>query len=1380
MAFTSDLNGNAESIRSESPHLMTRISGKSTTNIDIINIRHDAVEINLKGELLSLLMPERGPKRMPTLLLYDELGLQLFEKVTYLPEYYLTNAEIDVLERSADSIARAVPPNSMVVELGSGNLRKVSILLQALDAAGKDIDYYALDLSLKELSRTLQQVPKFSHVKCHGLHGTYDDGLEWLKLPENKSRPKFVMSMGSSNFDRHDAAQFLRAFSEVLQPSDYMLIGLDGVHDPARVYHAYNDQKGVTHQFILNGLLHANAILGEQAFKLEDWSVIGEYVYDVEGGRHQAFYSPIHDISYNGIHFAAGERVQVERSLKYSPEAALELWEASGLREADRWSASSQQYNLHLLSKPKMVFDTDPSVYAATTVPTLKDWDGLWSVWDLVTRGMIPDEELMNKPIKLRNACIFYLGHIPTFLDIQLTKVTDLPPCEPTYYPTIFERGIDPDVDNPEHCHDHSPIPEEWPPLEEILRYQDQVRAKVQELYQSKEFSRKLGRALWVGFEHEAHHLETLLYMLLQSDKTLPPTAIIPDFKHEAKVAEAIRVPNEWFQIPEQEITVGLNDPDDNSGPDNHFGWDNEKPPQTIVVPSFYAQGRPVTNEDYAHYLEQTHNSKLPASWSQEAMTNGHTNGHTNGSNSLSEAYLNGKSVRTVYGLVPLKYALDWPVFASYDELTGCAEWMGGRIPTVEEARSIYSHVDGLKLKEAEQHLGKTIPAVNGHLVNDGVEESPPARPLNNGEGSHKLFTSLEGANVGFKNWHPVAVTGNGNKLAGHADMGGVWEWTSSQFARYEGFEPMNLYPAYSADFFDGKHNIILGGSWATHPRVAGRKTFVNWYQRNYPYTWAGARLVRDLPFCIVYYSLYLEPSSPLPRMNWATITPENRLYKGKDLFRSGFDIRIPDARAKTSCIGKHVEPCYRFHQQLHFLGKSHECFGSDELHHSRHKDILKIIREINAIDEAKAPALLTVKRHNGESGSESRFDGSCGNATDTGSEYVEERLSSKMTKRQRKVAKKTGIGIASKRPRTEVELFRQEDLNFVSEALHLRVHESKGAWAGTYGYGNRSHDLEDHENATILENDEENETPETPDSGMKVIKFLTPKELRSARKTRTLTPARQSKLTIHSKRNTTNRAAKANLVDTIDPQIFFRLGVEVVHPVANSKARKDLVEKLVVAIKNDLDIIAREEEETVIREEGFWRWAGRNAYHAIKRVREDYDWATGQRKDSLRQEITPVIEDEVYDRETNLPIPELEIKPSWVSKKNKKDKATPKAVGVNKLPSPKKIQVPILSKFIERFDDDDEAPELEDDEESEYEEEETECEREEPEEEVPIEQCTRVIFGPLDRLSLDTNWPEGKSWRWETTWILKGYDIMRYDTTLYNTMFEVMSAAKL
>ena len=89
-------------------------------------------------------------------------------------------------------------------------------------------------------------------------------------------------------------------------------------------------------------------------------------------------------------------------------------------------------------------------------------------------------------------------------------------------------------------------------------------------------------------------------------------------------------------------------------------------------------------------------------------------NGHQNGTNGTSPKVTDAKYVRTVYGAIPLQFALDWPVMASYDELAGCAQWMGGRIPTLEEARSIYSYVDSLRAPEIEKALGNTIPAVNG------------------------------------------------------------------------------------------------------------------------------------------------------------------------------------------------------------------------------------------------------------------------------------------------------------------------------------------------------------------------------------------------------------------------------------------------------------------------------------------------------------------------------------------------------------------------------------------------------------------------------------------------------------------------------------------
>lgn len=98
-------------------------------------------------------------------------------------------------------------------------------------------------------------------------------------------------------------------------------------------------------RFILNGLLQANVVLGEDIFKVEDWKVIGEYVYDAEGGRHQAFYAPVRDIEVLGVKIRAGERVQVEQSLKYSSEEAQRLWSTSGLEEISKWSASRDSYS---------------------------------------------------------------------------------------------------------------------------------------------------------------------------------------------------------------------------------------------------------------------------------------------------------------------------------------------------------------------------------------------------------------------------------------------------------------------------------------------------------------------------------------------------------------------------------------------------------------------------------------------------------------------------------------------------------------------------------------------------------------------------------------------------------------------------------------------------------------------------------------------------------------------------------------------------------------------------------------------------------------------------------------------------------------------------
>ncbi|OJD13872.1 hypothetical protein AJ78_05719 [Emergomyces pasteurianus Ep9510] len=850
------------------------------SSVPIKNIHVNNLRDSLANDIYSGLKPaEAGPKSLPTLLLYSTEGLRRFEDITYVDEYYLTNAEIEALASHAAKIVQQVPENTQLLELGSGNLRKIEILLNEFEKRGKHVDYFALDLSLEELHRTFAAIPSkgYKYVRCCGLHGTYDDALVWLTKPENRRNPTCILSMGSSigNFTRPEAARFLNQFSRILGPSDSMLIGIDSCQDPEKVYKAYNDSQGVTKDFYMIGLSHGNSILGFDAFKKEDWDVTG--FYDKQAGCHRAYYVPNKDVTFDGVVLKKGEKILFETAYKYGPKDCQDLFQHGGVKPIAQFGNSSGEYYIHLLSSCTLEIPTQAAQYAADVVPSVTDFENLWKAWDMVTISMVPRDELLSKPIRLRNALVFYLGHTPTFLDIHLARATDGISTEPKHYWSMFERGIDPDVDNPELCHDHSDIPSEWPPIGEILAYRDAVRSRARTLMQQGSLSRPLSEALWIGFEHEAMHLETFLYMLLQSDKTLPPPGVLrPDFESLAHQSAKQSRSNSWFIIPEQEVSIGLDDLDNNIVPKQSFGWDNEKPKRIARVPAFSAQARPITNGEYAKYLEDNHVNTIPAAWIDltqkfgDVMWNGYgarngysTNGKIPTVTSASKKFLEKFAVRSVFGPVPLKWALNWPVMASYNELQGYAESVNCRIPTFEEVRSIYQYSAVLKASRSNgkpswtnghnhvcngtaKAFSKSVePAEDTH----GNPRAPDHQPVQSPSANPTpVYIDLDdNCNVGFKHWHPTPVTQNGNKLSGQGELGGVWEWTSTPLHAHEGFKAMDLYPGYSADFFDGKHNIVLGGSWATHPRIAGRTTFVNWYQRKYTYVWAGARLVRDI-----------------------------------------------------------------------------------------------------------------------------------------------------------------------------------------------------------------------------------------------------------------------------------------------------------------------------------------------------------------------------------------------------------------------------------------------------------------------------------------------------------------------------------------------------
>lgn len=101
---------------------------------------------------------------------------------------------------------------------------------------------------------------------------------------------------------------------------------------------------------------------------------------------------------------------------------------------------SASQYSLWLLERPLFDFPLLKSPKATNDerltdsrfgMPSIEEWQDMWAAWDFINRRMIPTSMLLEKPIDLRHVCLFYQGHIPTFLDIHLSRLLEEPHTEP-------------------------------------------------------------------------------------------------------------------------------------------------------------------------------------------------------------------------------------------------------------------------------------------------------------------------------------------------------------------------------------------------------------------------------------------------------------------------------------------------------------------------------------------------------------------------------------------------------------------------------------------------------------------------------------------------------------------------------------------------------------------------------------------------------------------------------------------------------------------------------------------------------------------------------------------------------------------------------------
>ena len=229
---------------------------------------------------------------------------------------------------------------------------------------GRDVDYYAMDLSQSELRSCVDALSgfQFNHVRCHGLLGTFDEARWWLQTLGIVERPKCLLSLGSSigNMPTSEAVSFLSGFVDVLRcqrievggysvkPDSFMVVGLDSCTSDDRVRSAYDDPYKLNARFLLNSLAHANVVLGYEAFRWREWEVYGEWI---NWGYHQSLV-PNTDVVFEGVRIKAGEKVHIVQSQKYDGKDKKQLWDEVGLKEVRGWPSQDPRFGILPLFQP--------------------------------------------------------------------------------------------------------------------------------------------------------------------------------------------------------------------------------------------------------------------------------------------------------------------------------------------------------------------------------------------------------------------------------------------------------------------------------------------------------------------------------------------------------------------------------------------------------------------------------------------------------------------------------------------------------------------------------------------------------------------------------------------------------------------------------------------------------------------------------------------------------------------------------------------------------------------------------------------------------------------------------------------------------------------
>ncbi len=291
-----------------------------------------------------------GQKTLPAKLFYDEAGCALFNRITRLPEYYVTRAEMALLDLHAAEIAAHAPPGAALVEYGASDEAKGAALL---DAGSRSFAAYVpVDIAGPALAAIVERM-RGSHPSL-SVFPVAADFLQPLVLPDAAARlPPFGFFPGSTigNFRPPMVRRFLRTVRATLSGDDpAFVVGTDLRKDPSRLLPAYDDGEGITAAFNRNILRHVNRIADAD---FDPDAFAHRAVWNAHEGRiemHlQSRRAQSVRVAGRTIPFRRGETIHTEDSYKHTPEGFLALAAEAGWRSDGFWRDPDGLFGMHLL-----------------------------------------------------------------------------------------------------------------------------------------------------------------------------------------------------------------------------------------------------------------------------------------------------------------------------------------------------------------------------------------------------------------------------------------------------------------------------------------------------------------------------------------------------------------------------------------------------------------------------------------------------------------------------------------------------------------------------------------------------------------------------------------------------------------------------------------------------------------------------------------------------------------------------------------------------------------------------------------------------------------------------------------------------------------------